>query len=263
MTFSVGGKNMMSVANAIELKQLEKIFSNGSAPVHAVNKLTLQIRKGELYGLLGPNGAGKSTTINIMCGLLPPSSGTAVIGGYDVVKSTPQVKKIIGVCPQEPSLFPYLTGRQNIELFGNLHSVGRGILRERTAELLDRLNLTHDANRQIKQYSGGMVRRINTAVALIGDPEIVFLDEPTVAMDPQSRHAVWDFILDLKTKGKTVILTTHYIEEAEALCDRIGIIDHGTLIAEDTPAALKQQYTAKSLEDVFIQITGRKIREGN
>lgn len=248
---------------AIEILNLAKIYGNGTSEIRAVDQLNLQIRKGELYGLLGPNGAGKSTTINILCGLIPPTSGQAFVGGYEVQKEDKAIKKIIGVCPQEAAVFPYLTGRENLVLFGNLYNVPKAELKKRVDDLLEKISLTHDANRPVKTYSGGMTRRINAAMALISEPEIVFLDEPTVAMDPQSRRAVWDFIRELKLKGKTVILTTHYIEEADVLCDRIGIIDHGKLIAEDTPQALKTKYQAKTLEDVFIQLTGHTIREEN
>jgi ABC-2 type transport system ATP-binding protein len=168
---------------------------------------------------------------------------------------------MIGVCPQEPAFYPYLTGRENVEFFGNLHGMPKALLKQRTDELLELVGLVEGATRQAGKYSGGMIRRISLVMALINDSEIAFLDEPTVAMDVQSRRATWEFIKELKSQGKTVILTTHYIEEAESLCDRVGIIDHGTLIALDTPQALMQEYEAKDLEEVFIKITGRKIRE--
>jgi ABC-2 type transport system ATP-binding protein len=171
------------------------------------------------------------------------------------------VKELIGVCPQDTPVYSYLTGRENAEFFGNLHAMPKEKLKENVDALLQRLGLLEDSKRRVGKYSGGMKRRLNLIIALVHDPEIAFLDEPTVAMDPQSRHAVWDFIRDLKKNGKTVILTTHYMEEAETLCDRVGIIDHGKLIALGTPTALMRKYKAKNLEDVFIQLTGRKIRE--
>jgi len=229
--------------------------------VTAVDGINLQVSKGELFGLLGPNGAGKTTTINVLCGLLKPTSGSATVGGYDVQKETSKVKELIGVCPQDTPVYPYLTGRENAEFFGNLHAMPKEKLKKNVDALLQRLSLLEDSKRRVGKYSGGMKRRLNLILALVHDPEIAFLDEPTVAMDPQSRHAVWDFIRDLKKNGKTVILTTHYMEEAETLCDRIGIIDHGKLIALGTPTALMRKYKAKNLEDVFIQLTGRKIRE--
>lgn len=242
----------------ISVKNLVKIFDN---EVTAVDNLNLNVKKGEIYGFLGPNGAGKTTSINILSGLLKPTSGEVIVGGFDVIKNSGKIKEIIGVCPQEPSLFGYLTGRQNIEFFGNLHCIPKEKIKAQTNFLLKKLNFLGEGDRRVKHYSGGMVRRINVAVALINDPDIVFLDEPTVGMDPQSRRAVWEFIQDLKKNGKTVILTTHYIEEAEQLCEQVGIIDHGKIIELGNPDELKQKYKAKTLEDVFIKITGRKIRE--
>ena len=229
--------------------------------VKAVDDLSLQVSKGELFGLLGPNGAGKTTTINILCGLLKPTSGSAVVGGYGVQKEPAKVKELIGVCPQDTPLYPYLTGKENAEFFGNLQGMPKDKLKNNVNMLLQKLYLLDDSKRRAGKYSGGMKRRLNLVIALVHDPEIAFLDEPTVAMDPQSRHAVWGFIRDLKKNGKTVILTTHYIEEAEALCDRVGIIDHGKLIALGAPTDLMREYNSKNLEDVFIQLTGRKIRE--
>jgi ABC-2 type transport system ATP-binding protein len=243
--------------SAIVIESLVKKFED----VTAVDGINLQVSKGELFGLLGPNGAGKTTTINVLCGLLKPTSGSATVGGYDVQKETSKVKELIGVCPQDTPVYPYLTGRENAEFFGNLHAMPKEKLKKNVDALLQRLSLLEDSKRRVGKYSGGMKRRLNLILALVHDPEIAFLDEPTVAMDPQSRHAVWDFIRDLKKNGKTVILTTHYMEEAETLCDRIGIIDHGKLIALGTPTALMRKYKAKNLEDVFIQLTGRKIRE--
>ena len=242
---------------AITIDRLTKKFED----VTAVDDLNLSIERGELFGLLGPNGAGKTTTINILCGLLEPTSGAISVGGYDVQKGTEKVKELIGLCPQDTATYPYLTGRENVELFGNLYAMPKEKLKKNTDELLEKLSLTQDTNRRLGKYSGGMKRRINLIMALVHDPEIAFLDEPTVAMDPQSRHAVWDLIRELKERGKTIILTTHYMEEAEELCDRIGIIDHGRLIALGSPKQLKDKFKAKDLEEVFIGLTGRKIRE--
>jgi ABC-2 type transport system ATP-binding protein len=229
--------------------------------VTAIDGLSLEIEKGELFGLLGPNGAGKTTTIKVLCGLLKPTSGSVQVAGHDIRKEIDKVKEIIGVCPQDTATYAFLSGRENVELFGNLHTMPKGKLKKNTEELLEKMSLKEDANRRLGKYSGGMKRRINLIIALVHDPEIAFLDEPTVAMDPQSRHAVWDFIKELETKGKTIILTTHYMEEAQELCDRIGIMDHGKLIALGTPKQLMDKFQAKNLEEVFIELTGRKIRE--
>jgi ABC-2 type transport system ATP-binding protein len=242
---------------AITMKNLTKKFED----TPAVDSINLTIKRGELFGLLGPNGAGKTTAINILCGLLKPTSGSVEVAGYSVQKEPERIKEIIGVCPQDTAVYPFLTGRENIEFFGRLHSMPKEQLKQKVDELLEKLSLTQDAKKRLAKYSGGMKRRINLAIALVHNPEIAFLDEPTVAMDPQSRHAVWEFILELKQKGKTIILTTHYMEEAEYLCDRVGIIDHGRIIALDAPKELMKKYHAKNLEDVFIQLTGKNIRE--
>jgi len=243
---------------AIVIDNLTKKFED----VTALDGLSLEIGKGELFGLLGPNGAGKTTIINVLCGLLEPTSGSASVGGYNVQEDSERVKELIGVCTQETAVFPYLTGRENVQLFGNLYAMPKEKLRRNTDELLQKMSLTEDADRRVGKYSGGMRRRINLIMALVHDPEIAFLDEPTVGMDPQSRHAVWGFIRELKQKGRTVILTTHYMEEAEELCDRVGIIDHGKLIALGSPGQLKEKFGVRNLEEVFIQLTGRRIREG-
>ena len=229
--------------------------------VKALDDLSLRVRTGELFGLLGPNGAGKTTTIQILCGLLKPTSGTASVCSYDILKESAKIKDLIGVCIQETAVYPYLTGAENIDLFGNLYTMDKEILDTRRTMLLNKLGLLDDAKRKAGKYSGGMKRRLSLLLALIHDPQIAFLDEPTVAMDPQSRHAVWDFIKELKNQGKTIILTTHYMEEAENLCDRVGIIDHGRLIALGSPKELTMKYNARNLEEVFIQLTGRNIRE--
>ena len=242
---------------AIVVEHLTKKYED----VTAVEDLSLQIEKGELFGLLGPNGAGKTTVINILCGLIKPTSGAAKVGSFDVQKETWQVRELIGVCPQETAVYPYLTGAENVELFGNLHSMTNENIETRRNMLLEKLGLTQEAKRKAEKYSGGMRRRLSLALALIHNPQVAFLDEPTVALDPQSRHAVWDFIRELKKENKTIILTTHYMEEAEALCDRVGIIDHGKLLTLGPPKDLVLKAGVTNLEEVFINLTGRKIRE--
>jgi ABC-2 type transport system ATP-binding protein len=252
----VGGWNLLK--NDIEIEHLTKKYDETTA----VDDLSLYIEAGRLFGLLGPNGSGKTTTINCLTGLVSPTSGDASVGGFDVRKDVAKVRELLGVCPQETPLYSYLTGRENVELFGSLYSVPKKTLNHNIDYLMEKLGLAEDARRRVSKYSGGMKRRVSLAMALVQDPEIILLDEPTVAMDPQSRRAVWDFIRELKSKGKTIVLTTHYMEEAEELCDTVGIIDHGRLIALGSPSELKSKYAAKTLEDVFIQLTGRKIREG-
>jgi ABC-2 type transport system ATP-binding protein len=242
---------------AITISNLTKRFGT----ITAVDGLNLEVGWGEIFGLLGPNGAGKTTTVNILSTLLAPDEGHALVGGHDVVKEPKKVWDIIGLCPQQPAFYQFLTGRENIELFGQLHSMPKQLLKERTDFLLKKIGLEEDASRRAGQYSGGMVRRVSTIMALIHDPKVALLDEPTVAMDPVSRRAVWEFIRELRSQDKCVILTTHYMEEAAELCDRVGIIDQGKLIDLGPPKELVEKYGVVNLEDVFVQRTGRKLRE--
>ncbi len=242
----------------IVIKDLVKNFED----VTAVENLNLVINEGELFSLLGPNGAGKTTTVNILTGIIKPTNGNAFIAGFDVTKNPDEVKKIIGVCPQDAAVFSFLNARENIELFGNLHSVSTKEIEERTDRFLKLLGLTEASKRKAGGYSGGMLRKLNLMMALINDPKIAFLDEPTVGMDARARRNTWEFIGSLKSENKTIILTTHYIEEAEALSDRVGIIDYGKLVELGTPKELKERYDAKNLEQVFLNITGRRIVEG-
>jgi ABC-2 type transport system ATP-binding protein len=245
------------IEQAITIKNLTKKYDDKLA----LDSLSLQVAKGELFGLLGPNGAGKTTAISIVCGLIKPTSGTAQILGYDTQKDAQKVKELIGVCIQETAVYPYLTGKENLELFGQIYGLNKKAIKERSTLLLSQLGLTEDAKRVTAKYSGGMKRRLSLALAIIHDPQIAFLDEPTVAMDPQSRHAVWDIIREQKNKGKTIILTTHYMEEAQELCDRVGILDNGKLIALGAPEELIAKNGVKNIEELFIQITGRNMRE--
>jgi len=245
--------------NEFVIKDLVKRFGD----VTAVNGLNLEIRKGEFFGFLGPNGAGKTTTISILCGLISPTDGSAYFDGLDVRKDMDKIKQRIGVCPQEAAVFKFLTGRENLELFGTLHGLEKQALNDRVTELLTQADFMEAANRKTKGYSGGMMRQLNLLLALVGNPEIVFLDEPTVGMDARARRRTWEYIGSLKDQGKTVILTTHYIEEAQALSDRVGIIDYGELVALGSPDELIQKYDTEDLEGVFLKITGRRIAEGS
>lgn len=253
------GASTMSNENVIVIRELTRRFGD----VTAVNGVSLDIRKGEMFGFLGPNGAGKTTTISMLCGLLKPSGGSARIAGFDIEQESRKVKELIGICPQEAAVFNFLSGMENLTLFGNLHGMERRLLKERAAALVEQADFAEAAKRKAKGYSGGMMRQLNLLIALISDPEIVFLDEPTVGMDARARRRTWEYIGALKGQGKTVILTTHYIEEAQALSDRVGIIDYGELIALGTPAALMAEHEAADLEAVFLKLTGRRIAEGS
>ena len=243
---------------AIVIRNLVKNFGD----IIAVNQLNLEIKNGELFSLLGPNGAGKTTTINILSGLIKPTEGSVFVGGYDIRKELNPIKNLIGVCPQEAAIYKFLTGKENLELFGYLHGMTKEDIKNRSEYLLNTLDFLEASKRKVKGYSGGMLRKLNMLMALIHDPKIAFLDEPTVGMDPRARRKVWEFIKSLKTQNKTIILTTHYMEEAEALSDRVGIIDYGELIANGTPEELIKKFEVKNLEEVFLKITGRRIVEG-
>jgi ABC-2 type transport system ATP-binding protein len=249
---------------SIEVKDLRKTYMGRKIieNVVAVNGISFSINKGEIFGLLGPNGAGKTTTINILSGLVNQTEGVAYVGGYDVKKDLSKIKEIIGLCPQQPAVYKQLNAKENIELFGNLYLVKKDVIKKRMKQHLDLLGLSEVSNRKAKKYSGGMLRQLNLIVALINDPPILFLDEPTVGLDPRNRRKTWEFIKSLRETNKTVVLTTHYIEEAEALCDRVAIIDYGKLIALGSPEELIQKYDSKNLEEVFMKITGRRIVEG-
>src|SRR6476660_9778335 len=210
--------------------------------IHAVDGIDLEVAAGEIYGFLGPNGAGKSTTVHMLTTLLPPTAGRATVAGFDVVRQGPQVRATIGAALQEAALAPFLAGREHLRLGASLHAI-RGAQRKQLIErLLDRVGLTQAGDRKVRTYSGGMKRRLDLALALIHDPSILFLDEPTTGLDPQSRTALWNEVGRLaREEGVTVFLTTQYLEEADVLADRVGIIDHGRIVAEGTPAELKAE----------------------
>src|SRR6184192_419235 len=233
---------------SIEAEQLVREFKKGP---RAVDGIDLRVEPGEIYGFLGPNGAGKSTTVLMLTTLLPPTAGTARVAGFDVVKEGPQVRKAIGAALQEAALDPLLTGREHLRLQTAMHGIGGEERKRRSNELLTRVGLTEAADRKIRGYSGGMKRRLDLALALVHRPRILFLDEPTTGLDIQSRTALWTEVGRLaKAEGVTVFLTTQYLEEADALADRVGIIDHGRLVAEGTPDALKNEIGRPSVEAV-------------
>jgi len=219
--------------------------------IHAVDGIDLRIEPGEIYGFLGPNGAGKSTTVHVLVTLLPPTSGRASVAGYDVVRDGPKVRASIGAALQEAALDPFLTGREHLRLAASLHGIRGAARTRRIEELLARVGLAFSADRKVRTYSGGMKRRLDLALALVHDPQILFLDEPTTGLDPQSRSALWEEVGRLaKHEGVTVFLTTQYLEEADALADRVGIIDKGRIVAEGTPAGLKAEIGRPTIEVV-------------
>lgn len=218
----------------LETRNLVKHFRG----VEAVNGIDLALPAGCCFGLLGPNGAGKTTAISMLSCLLPPTGGTAEIGGYNITQNSLDVRKIIGVVPQEIALYEELTARQNLQFWGSMYNMSGKTLHKRIDEVLAQVNLEDRANDRISAFSGGMKRRINIAAGLLHKPQMLFMDEPTVGIDPQSRRRILDMVKELRDQGMTVLYTTHYMEEAEELSDRVGIMDHGKLIALGTQAEL-------------------------
>ncbi|NEU04603.1 ABC transporter ATP-binding protein [Clostridium senegalense] len=274
------------------IKELTKKYNN----VMAVNKLNLQISKGEFFGLLGPNGAGKSTSIRMISTLTPPTSGDIIINNENMNRNLQEVKKKIGVVPQGNNLEVEMTAWENLELHGRLYKMPKHIRRKRIEELLEFTELTKRANEIVKGYSGGMKRKLMIAIALMHNPDLLLLDEPTVGLDANAKRKMWDLLKRLKDEGLTVLLTTHYIEEAEILCDRVGLIDGGSLMELDSPQKLiekvgkftveyfkngetKEEFfetreeatlfasklegnvniRSSNLEDVFIKLTNRRV----
>ena len=244
---------------AIEVEGLVREFKGG---IRAVDGIDLEVSSGEIYGFLGPNGAGKSTTVLVLTTLLPPTAGRARVGGFDVVRDGPRVRGVIGAALQEAALDPVLTGREHLRLQAALHGFPRDERNVRARELLERVGLTEAADRKVGGYSGGMKRRLDLALALVHRPRILFLDEPTTGLDPQSRTALWQEVGRLAHEdGVTVFLTTQYLEEADVLADRVGIIDHGHIVAEGTPTSLKAEIGRPRLEAIPAEENDRAAIE--
>jgi ABC-2 type transport system ATP-binding protein len=237
----------MGASNGIEVEGLVRQFKE----VRAVDGIDLEVRPGEIYGFLGPNGAGKSTTVHMLTTLLPPTAGTASVGGHDIIGEGAAVRDVIGVALQDAALDLLLTGREHMKLQGGLHGLSSEEIAKRGDALLERVGLSEAADRRVRTYSGGMKRRLDLALALMHSPRLLFLDEPTTGLDVQSRTALWDEVSGLARRdGVTVFLTTQYLEDADALADRVGIIHRGKLVAEGTPAELKGQIGRPTLEAV-------------
>jgi ABC-2 type transport system ATP-binding protein len=238
----------MEPENGIEVRGLVREYKKGP---RAVDGIDLAVEPGEIYGFLGPNGAGKSTTVHVLTTLLPPTAGTALVAGYDVVKDGPKIRGLIGVALQEAALDPLLSARDHLRLQATLQSVPKAQRETRAEELLHRVGLVDAADRKVSGYSGGMKRRLDLALALVHSPRILFLDEPTTGLDPQSRTDIWNEVALMRREaGVTVFLTTQYLEEADVLADRVGIIDQGKIVAEGTPAELKAEIGRPSVHAI-------------
>ncbi len=232
----------------IETRNLTKKFNDFTA----VDHINFSVKKGEIFGLLGPNGAGKTTTINMLTTLMRPTEGTAMVGGYDITKDPIKVRSKIGIVFQDSSVDRYLTGYENMWLHGKIYNIPNDVLKKRITKLLEFVELSDKKDIEVRKYSGGMIRRLEIARGLLHTPEILFLDEPTIGLDPHTRAHIWDYIKAVKEKeNMTILMTTHYMDEAEKLCDRVAIIDHGKIIAIGTPDELKSSLSG---DVIYIKV---------
>ena len=248
------------VEEYLDVRDLHKSFGD----FKAVNGVSFTIHKGEIFGLLGPNGAGKTTTIRMLSTVLDPDSGEIFIGGHLVAKESETVRSLIGVCPQELALYEDLSAFDNMVFFGRMAGMSSDAAKKQAMENLTLMGLHDRAKGKVAKFSGGMKRRINLAIALMGSPQLLFLDEPTVGIDPQSRNHLYQNILNLQKQGMTMLYTTHYMEEADRICNRVAVMDGGQIIAMDTPHRLKANIGDPehvTLEDFFLNLTGRSLRD--
>jgi len=244
----------------LEIRNLRKSFGS----LVAVDDVSFSLRQGEILGLLGPNGAGKTTTVSMAAGLLTPDRGDVLVAGHRLAGDTDPAKRRIGLVPQDLALYDELSARDNLRFFGALYSLRGRALEDAIARALSLVGLEERARDVVKTFSGGMKRRLNLAAGLLHDPDILLLDEPTVGVDPQSRNAIFDNLEALKARGKALLYTTHYMEEVERLADRIVIVDHGSVIADDTLAGLRSRVATAgpaTLESMFLTLTGRSLRD--
>ena len=247
-------------APLLDAQGLTKTYPGAAQP--ALGGLDLQVAPGEILGLLGPNGAGKTTAVSILCALLRPDAGSVVIGGVDALRHARRVRPLIGLVPQEIALYPALSARENLTFFGRLYGLSGALLRERVDEGLALVGLAEQADRPLSSYSGGMKRRTNLAAGILHRPQLLFLDEPTVGIDPQSRNMILENLKRLRDGGMAMIYTTHYLEEAAQLCDRVMVVDHGRMLVTGPPAALIAAHAGcTTLEELFLELTGRQLRD--
>ncbi|MEI6124542.1 MAG: ABC transporter ATP-binding protein [Bacteroidota bacterium] len=244
----------------IEIINLSKTYRGGKKP--AINNISLNIKKGEVFGLLGPNGAGKTTTISILCGFFAPTHGEVYIDGLSVTKDKEQIKNIIGIVPQDIALYPTLTSYENLRFIGRMYGLKGKLLKSRITEYMNLLGLDESKGKKVGVFSGGMKRRVNLIAGLLHNPKIVILDEPTVGVDVQSRNLIVQYLYELNKSGTTIIYTSHYLQEAECLCSRVGFIDNGNIITLGTPKELVfGTEGCKNLEEVFLKLTGKDLRD--
>lgn len=246
--------------NAITTEELVKVYAHSERP--ALDGLTLNVARGSIFGLLGPNGAGKTTAISILSTLLQPTAGRATVLGHDVVQQAEAVRRLIGFVPQDIALYPSMTARENLSYFAQILRIPARRVKERVGECLELVGLTDCADRRVATYSGGMKRRTNLAVGILHEPEILFLDEPTVGIDAQSRNLILNRLVELKIAGMTLFYTTHHMEEAQQLCDEVAIVDSGRVIAGGPPSQLVGDAAdCENLEELFLLLTGKQVRD--
>ncbi|WP_028979578.1 ABC transporter ATP-binding protein [Sporocytophaga myxococcoides] len=244
----------------VQVNNLFKTYKKGFAP--ALTGVNLTIQKGDFFGLLGPNGAGKTTLISIICGLSSANIGTAYMNETDILKFPEKIKKIYGLVPQDIALYPSLTAEENLSFFGRMYGIPGNTIKSEVDFWLTKMGLSNHRYKKISEYSTGMKRRVNLIAGILHKPSIIILDEPTVGVDVQSRVLILETLKEINSKGTTVIYTSHYLEEAEDLCNRIAIIDKGRIIKEGAPAQLiAQENPCSNLEDLFIKLTGKELRD--
>ncbi len=244
----------MSGVPALKIEKLKKTYSNG---LLALDGVSLEVEAGRFFGLLGPNGAGKTTLINSVVSLARPDSGTVEVFGRDAYREFREARRMIGVSPQEINLDKFLTVEETMLYHAGYYGVSKAKAKERTEELLERFALTHKRKDRVNTLSGGMKRRVMFARALMHGPRVLFLDEPTAGVDVELRYSLWEYIRELNRGGLTILLTTHYLEEAEELCEEIALINGGRIVAQDTSAGLKEKYGAINIEEVYLKVVGR------
>jgi ABC-2 type transport system ATP-binding protein len=245
---------------AIDIRNLTKYYRGNDKP--AIDRVSLGIEEGHIFGLLGPNGAGKTTMIRILCGLLTPTEGEITIGGYSLKSELSGIRKIIGVVPQEIALYQSLTARENLAVYGGIYGLSGEHLKRKIDEQLHKFGLEKSRNIQVGRFSGGMKRRLNLVVGLMHDPHILFLDEPTVGVDVQSKNVIIESLMDINQAGTTIIYTSHYLEEAEILCSSLAIIDEGRIITQGSLNEIRKEHKPNAkLEDIFLQLTGKSLRD--
>lgn len=249
----------MKQKDTIKVDKLIKIYKGSDKP--AINSISFSVEQGSFFGLLGPNGAGKTSIISILCGLIKPSAGEVTIHGLSLRKDREAIKKITGVVPQEIALYPTLTAYENLRYIGNMFGLKGEALNQKIQHYLNIFGLEKSADKRIVTFSGGMKRRINLIAGILHDPKILFLDEPTVGIDVQSRHVISEFLKTLNKQGTTIIYTSHLMDEAENLCSHIAIIDEGNIKISGTPRELIQENSVENIEKLFLKLTGKRLRD--